>query len=42
MKKSKPGIGAEYESFMNIVHHKQKIKRIEGEINRMKLLKTTS
>ena len=42
MRKTKPGIGTEYQSYMNEIHHKMKIKKIENEKNMIKLLKTTS
>ena len=34
MRKTKPGIGTEYQSYMNEIHHKMKIKKIENEKNR--------
>jgi hypothetical protein len=30
MKKTKPGIGAEYATYMNELHHKMKLQNIEN------------
>ena len=42
MRKSKPGIGTEYQTYLNEIHHKMKIKKIENEKNRIRLLQTSS
>ena len=42
MKKTKPGIGTDYQTYMNDIHHKMKIKKIENEKNQIRLLQNSS